>query len=239
MKLWISAGLVAASLALSACQSTAIPGAVTAGQAQHSNNLILAKIVSPVQQQLIYFSKSGQYSKTPVPGGFERRVLGKTASGGWVAQDFYRDSQSKQTNAFVIFHPEGLRNFDNDVIDGPVVWYRPDGSVEQSTTFARGKLNGWYIIYDNQNHPRQGMLFDHDKSGGHWRSYDERGHLQMEWRNGQLHRTQTFWYPDGKKAILREGDAIQGWAKNGEALSQEKATELWVYLTSLLYQAQD
>lgn len=240
MKLWISAALVATSLALSACQSTAVPGAVNAGQAQHDNSSTLAKIASPAQQTLIYFSASGQYSTTPVSGGYVRKVLGKTASGGWVAQDFYQDSQSKQTDAFVIFHPEGLRNFDNDVVDGTVVWYRPDGSVAQNTVFAQGQPNDWFVFYDPQSRPRQSELFKAGKPAGQLRFYDERGRLQMEQqRNGKDQLVQTFWYSDGKKALQIEGSTIQGWAQNGSMLSRDQAAKLWLYLTSLLYKDQN
>lgn len=240
MKLWISASLVAASLALSACQTTtAIPGAVNAGQAQHSNSGVLAKIASPAQQPLIYFSAVGQYSKTPVAGGYLRKVLGKTAQGGWVAQDFYQDSQRKQTNAFVIFHPDGLRNFDNDVVDGPVIWYRPDGSIQQSTQFTQGKVDGWFVFYDKQGKPRQSDLYKQGQPANQSKFYDAQGHLQMQQqRNAQGKLEQHFWYANGKKAVIAtEGSVInQGWKEDGTALNREQTERLWLYLTSLLYQ---
>lgn len=240
MKRWISTSLIAASLALSACQ-TAIPGVVTSGEAQHISQSTLAKVVSPAQQPLIYFSASGQYSTTPVTGGYMRKVLGKTAKGGWVVQDFYQDSQRKQTDPFVIYHPDGLRNFDNDVVDGTVVWYRPDGTVVQSTQLDRGQVNGWFIFYDKHSRPRQSSLFKNGQPIDQVRFYDEQGRLQMaQQHNAQGKPVQTFWYDNGKKAlVIGEGSVIQGWQQNGSPLSRDQAVKLWLYLTSVLYKDLD
>ncbi|WP_051940270.1 hypothetical protein [Stenoxybacter acetivorans] len=142
MKWRLLVGLAITMCSLAACQTTQLSaGAIP--QPQSITSLVAEKINQPD----LYFDKTGQYSSTPVKCGFYRKVLGKTKDGGWVVQDFYQDSQTKQTDPIVVFHAEGLRDFSNDVIDGLVIWYRPDGSRESSAYFMRGKPKSrWFVV---------------------------------------------------------------------------------------------
>ncbi|WP_066565534.1 toxin-antitoxin system YwqK family antitoxin [Snodgrassella sp. CFCC 13594] len=235
---WRAVGLFVL-LGLTACQNSHQPSDQLSSAAMAKNRAAVQTLITqPVQQEALYFAADGQYSNTPVAGGYYRQVLGKTAAGNWVAQDFYQATKTKQTDPFVIVHPEGLRNFDNDVVDGWVVWYRPDGSLLQTQAFQRGKATGWLNVYDPHGRLRSSEAYANGEATGELRYFDAKGRKQMEQGSNAAHQvTQTFWYDNGNAAIEVVGDSsLKGWQRNGEALNEDQVAALWEYLESLLYQ---
>lgn len=231
-----SALAAALALLLAACQTapSAGPGS---GDLARNQRTVLAQIASQPQQADLYFDAEGQYHSTPVAGGYYRTVLGQTAEGGWVVQDFYQDSQTKQIDPAVIFHPNGLRNFNNDVVDGPVTWYRADGTVSQNARYNRGKLNGWVTYYDEQGRARLAAEFADDAASGNQKAFNEQGRLVMQISGGDKQQIkQEFWYGNGKPATVWTEDSLQGWDEQGKPLTEAQAERLLHYLESRLYQ---
>ena len=72
-------------------------------------------------------------------GGYYRVLLGRTAEGRAVVQDFYQDSRTKQINPVVIGKDSELKNFSSDVIEGLVVWYTPEGRLTSFAEIHNGK----------------------------------------------------------------------------------------------------
>ncbi|WP_051940265.1 hypothetical protein [Stenoxybacter acetivorans] len=235
MKWRLLIGLIIAACSLTACQTTQLSaGAIP--QPQSITSLVAEKVNQPD----LYFDKTGQYSSTSVKDGFYRKVLGKTKDGGWVVQDFYQDSQTKQVDPIVVFHPEGLRDFSNNVVDGLVIWYRPDGSRESSTYFMRGKPDNT-MIYDKQGHMRT-AFFDPNADGEYQsiRYYNKTGKLieQVAEVNGA--QEIRYWYSNGKPAaIYKNGNAEEAWDTDGTVLSGIQSEYLIFYLDSLLYEEKD
>ena len=236
MKIWLKTTLTIAVLGLAACQSTPSVG-LNSGDLARNQRAILAQIASQPQQADLYFDADGQYHSAPVAGGYYRKVLGQTANGGWVVQDFYQDSQAKQIDPAIIFHPNGLRNFNNDVIDGPVTWYRPDGTVMQSAHYQRGKNHGWVTYYDEQGRARLAIELADDAANGNQKAFDEQGRLVMQVSVGDGQQVkQEFWYGNGKPAAVWAEDGVQGWDEQGKPLTGAQAGRLISYLESRLYQ---
>ena len=236
MKIWLKTTLTIAVLGLAACQITSSVG-LNSGDLARNQRTVLAQIASQPQQADIYFDADGQYRSTPTAGGYYRKVLGQTAKGGWVVQDFYQDSKTKQTDPAVIFHANGLRNVNNDVIDGPVIWYRPDGSLLQSTRFKLGKLDDWITYYDQQDRARLAVEFADDAANGNQKAYDEQGRLVMQISvDANRQAKQEFWYGNGKLAGISTATSLQGWDEQGKPLTDVQAERLLNSLESRLYQ---
>ncbi len=241
MKKGLTGLLVAAALGLAACQS--VPGGgLSSSDISRQHRAALAKIVSPANEADLHFTADGQYQAQPAAGGYYRKVLGQTADGGWVVQDFYQDNQAKQIDAAVIFHPNGLRNFDNDVVDGPVVWYRPDGSLLQSATYQRGVLQGWVDNYDEAGKLRVRSRFKDGEFDGHREFFHANGQLAM--RESQVGDDAVpkfeFWYANGKPAlVLTDKGQEEGWDETGKPLNAREIAMLAQYLQTRLYQPEE
>lgn len=237
MKMGKNLVIISMALGLAACQATAPTGVLSQGDISRNQTAVLALVADKPDQANVYFSAHGQYMNSPVAGGYYRQVLGKTAAGGWVVQDFYQDSQTKQIDPAVVFHPDGLRNFDNDVVDGAVVWYRPDGSLMQSATYDKGKLTGWLTYYDEQSRGRLSLNMINGSPNGEQLAYDEQGRLTMRISiNEQNQLQQEFWYGNGKSAAVWRESGLTAWNEHGQKLSEVQAERLVAYLESLLYQ---
>ena len=236
MKIMLKTTLMIAALGLAACQSMPNAG-LSSGDLARNQRTVMAQIASQPQQADLYFDAESQYHNTPVAGGYYRKVLGQTADGGWVVQDFYQDSQTKQIDPAIIFHANGLRNFSTDVVDGPVSWYRPDGTLSQSAHYQRGKLDGWVTYYDQQGRPRLTMEFADDTTTGNQKAFNEQGRLVMQVSVGDGQQVkQEFWYGNGKPAAVWAEDGVQGWDEQGKPLTGAQAGRLISYLESRLYQ---
>ena len=236
MKIMLKTTLMIAALGLAACQSMPNAG-LSSGDLARNQRTVMAQIASQPQQADLYFDAESQYHNTPVAGGYYRKVLGQTADGGWVVQDFYQDSQTKQIDPAIIFHANGLRNFSTDVVDGPVSWYRPDGTLSQSAHYQRGKLDGWVTYYDQQDRARLAVEFADDAANGNQKAYDEQGRLVMQISvDANRQAKQEFWYGNGKLAGISTATSLQGWDEQGKPLTDVQAERLLNSLESRLYQ---
>lgn len=124
---------------LAACASNA----PTPTQAQ-SLNVGADQALSQIQQRetrtIAYYNADGQLMEQATAGGFYRNLLGRTKEGHAVVQDFYQDSQSKQTNAVLIPDEANLTNFNVEVTEGRTIWYAPSGEVTQFADVKQGQI---------------------------------------------------------------------------------------------------
>ena len=88
---------------------------------------------------IAYYDADGDAAERPMKGGYYRVLLGRTAEGRAVVQDFYQDSRTKQINPVVIGKDSELKNFSSDVIEGLVVWYTPEGRLTNFSEMHNGK----------------------------------------------------------------------------------------------------
>ena len=88
---------------------------------------------------IAYYDADGDAAERPMKGGYYRVLLGRTAEGRAVVQDFYQDSRTKQINPVVIGKDSELKNFSSDVIEGLVVWYTPEGRLTSFAEIHNGK----------------------------------------------------------------------------------------------------
>lgn len=153
------------SLVLVACQPTSSNLAASAVQAQpsqvqpspYSTLALTTDQVRPVQldytprqnSSIYYFTPDGQLSHVAVSHGFYRKILGETADGRVVAQDYYADAKKPQTAPFVIKKGGDPRSFNRDILDSRVIWYdHQDGDIISVGVFHNGVQQGWLDVYE-------------------------------------------------------------------------------------------
>lgn len=100
--------------------------------------------IAQKQERLIgYFDADGHFSQTKTSNGYSRQLLGKTADGKSVVQDFYAINGKPQTSAFVLFDDAGLEDWDSlQYTDGNIVFYNADGSLHSKAQLKNGAYTG-------------------------------------------------------------------------------------------------
>ena len=132
MKKLLIATLLAATLSAQAApQATALPIPAAAAEVARQSEADSAKLVAQAETRtLAYYDAEGNETPQASAGGFYRMLIGRTADGKAVIQDFYQDSKTKQIDPVVIPDDKDLKNFDAFVAaDGRMVWYTPEGEV--------------------------------------------------------------------------------------------------------------
>lgn len=100
-------------------------------------------------KKILYFTVNGLPVGQATAGGFYREILGQTADGRLVVQDFYQDIAKRQTTPFVLAAGAEPKDFSTDVMDSKGVWYRPDGSLFYLQDYRNGKETGPATYYQD------------------------------------------------------------------------------------------
>lgn len=95
-----------------------------------------------------YYTEKGEPSSHKVDNGYYRQILGKTADGRTVAQDFYQKNQQAQTSPFIIRAQSHEQTFDKSILDSRVIWYDTQGEMTSVGEFRDGVQQGWLNIYE-------------------------------------------------------------------------------------------
>lgn len=135
------------SLTLAACLSVALLGAcaTTLPQASSATKISIAQADERV---LGYFSADGTFSQIKSPNGYTRKLLGRTADGLAVVQDFYSTNGKAQTAPFVLFDDAGLTDWDSmPYTRGEIVFYHADGKLSSRANLDGGDLKGKQTTY--------------------------------------------------------------------------------------------
>ncbi len=98
-------------------------------------------------EQVIYFDEDGKILDAPTAGGFYREVLGKTADGRVMVQDFYHDTKLPQTTVLTIKNGGDVRNFGTSVLDGRNIWFNKEGGLHSVADYANGSIQGAQAFY--------------------------------------------------------------------------------------------
>lgn len=202
--------------------------------------------------QIIYFGVHGEKADSAVKGGYYRKVLGKTADGRAVVQNFYQDNDQAQSSPAILIKDADVNDFDAGTLDSRIVWYRPDGSVFSIDNFKNGKqqgltsyyLNGTLVIQQPENGyvlPKQPTTAD-GKLGRRIFSASGKTVLSNYTKSEDLHII-TLFREDGSPIFkslvpLQEGEdpQILGiWNEKGEAVELD-AVEEDFYKNSHYYQ---
>lgn len=102
----------------------------------------------------------------PQEGGFYRVYMGKNNAGQHLLQDFYMDSASAQSSAFVVDAQANLLEWDVTPDDGEVIFYRPSGEVRSTMQYSGGKLNGRTVYFNDDGSERASYSWVNDEMQG-------------------------------------------------------------------------
>ena len=106
---------------------------------QNSQSYTSPIAFTPAKEKTVYyFNSDSQIASAPSNEGYYRELLGKTADGKRVVQDFYQSSQTPQTSPFVLKNDADIESFDSDGSDGQIVWFSRGGDVAQIGDFKQG-----------------------------------------------------------------------------------------------------
>lgn len=161
-----------------------------------------------------FFDEDSNLQEAPTKSGYYRDILGTTADGKIVAQDFYQDSSTPQTAPFILTSGKE-KDFSTASNDGRVIWYTPEGIVSSIADYAEGKQQNWSwhlsklgqvrfkagetLIYDDK-----GRLLSHlDLSKNQLTLYYSNGNPMISIVNGKK-STYRVWNEAGEEGQLDE-----------------------------------
>lgn len=191
-KLLITALLAAAFAAQAAPQASPATIPTAAAEVARQSEAASAKLVAKAETRtLAYYNADGDEVPEASAGGFYRMLLGRTAEGKAVVQDFYQDSKTKQIDPVVIPDDKDLKNFDaSSAADGRMVWYTPEGEVKAFQDIKNHKRIA-------SGHYENGKLaLKTEDIGNTWR-------IQLYHDNGKLAFDGTGSYDDSQKAKVK------------------------------------
>ena len=104
---------------------------------------------TPGEGKTYYFDAKGNKAEKPVQDGYYRKILGKTADGRTVVQDFYQDSDKAQIAPSILRKGAAEDDFSGDLSDSTLGNYNRDGSVSAIVPLQDGKATGHPALYHN------------------------------------------------------------------------------------------
>lgn len=190
--------------------------------------------------QTFYYDAHYQKVAQPAPGGYFRKVVGKTADGRIVAQDFYQDSGKPQTTLFIQRADAAADDFRTEMADSPVATYGRDGAVyrvhypvraDNTTHRTADYVEGRLLMQDALppgTHDPDDPLRELQGLAGYYRYYYPDGRLwslKTDEKNGDGIR--AAYRADGSLLMARgtkaDGYPKTWWSADGKPL--EKGTE--------------
>lgn len=172
------------------------------------------------QQKIFYFDKDSKNIDKKQKDGYFRKVLGETADGLIVVQDFYANGQAQIAPALTKRGGD-LRDFNADQSEGVVVWFDEQGKIEQAADFKFGKVQGYTAYYADSK--LLGFMDIPHESRLEWVVTYPNGKVAV-WRkiNTVTNEIESAaWYADGKPAVFgvsKDGQyqVAVAWKKNGD-----------------------
>lgn len=253
--------IFASTLATAAPVAPHFPDNAFAAQL-HYQNTPSPRITQPVNQIVAYFDKEGKLVDKAVARGYYRLHLGNAANGWAVAQDFYTDTQTKQTNTFSIPQVD-LKNFyPSQVLEKTHFWYHPNGRFlgvgqqnnRHSKHFAYYKANQLDILATKIKN--QSWIYNADKQLQFYITQSKNQVVRRFYLDGEM-TVQTTWkinprnphdltmhvvafHSNGKKMYEFDSKNIDDkkmWNNDGipfEKLSDNEKTRLGISISLLI-----
>ena len=151
-----------------------------------------------------------------------RKILGETADGRLVIQDYYQNSDHPRTAPYILNRYGDPRATIIINADSKLVWYNQDGSVYAIQHYHDGQPAGYLSYYRNgrlvAQKPRPGS--DHDfygiggKATAGTRYYYDDGHfLALEYQYGRIGRCYTaLLCLEGESLYAPDGTPLLAWS---------------------------
>lgn len=155
---------------------------------------------------IIYFDEEGAtLNEKPKinKDGFYRKVLGQTAKGWYVVQDFYQKNDHKQSNPFILKEKADLTKWVTGETEGIITQWHPNGQQSLLIYFINSKREGLASEWYEDGSKKTEAYFKNDKAEGVQTSWHQNGQKSLvmnvanDLREGPAHE----WYEDGTKKL--------------------------------------
>ena len=167
-----------------------------------------------------------------------RKILGETADGRLVIQDYYQNSGRPLTAPYILNRYGDPQTTIVTNADSKLVWYRQDGSVYAIQHYHDGQPAGHLSYYRNgrlvAQTPRPGSDNDYYAIGGNatagTRYYYDDGHiLALEYQHGRIGSCYTAFYcEEGESLYAPDGTPLLAWQsdQSGDIISSHSWNSL-------------
>ena len=189
---------LAAALLLSACGSVPKPQSNLLTIAEfESDNSIVGQISKPERRIIAYYDGEFRKKAKPAKGGYYRMLLGRTAEGRAVAQDFYQDNGTRQSSPFIIPDDQKLKLADPfDIgLNGKIAFYSREGRLQRISRYQNG------LAVEEWRYDLKGRLINHTSTTPSGDSsiltYGENGKLLHSFTFQEDTGSSAYYRPDG------------------------------------------
>ena len=134
---------LAAALLLSACGSVPKPQSNLLTIAEfESDNSIVGQISKPERRIIAYYDGEFRKKAKPAKGGYYRMLLGRTAEGRAVIQDFYQDNGARQISPVIIPDDTKLKlSTPLEIgLNGKMAFYSRKGRLQSIGLYENGRV---------------------------------------------------------------------------------------------------
>lgn len=218
--------VICVAMALSACNLKSKPNITTTSIPTQAKllatqaNAASHKMKSSKENTIVYFNPNGEVQTTPQVGGFYRKLLGKNRAGQAIVQDFYQDSNTKQTNPMILLDMKNFDNFDSAVMQGRVIWYNPAGEITQFLDYQNGLVQrgGYYNQAGTLVLETEGDNHLNPNAPVKIRGYYDNGQILFENNQANDKSESVFYYDNGQKMWhgMSSTETIHAWNRDGQ-----------------------
>lgn len=100
-------------------------------------------------EQTLYYTAQGEHSAQPVADGYSRKILGQTADGRTVVQDYQQGRAQALTAPYALQANTDPTRFRTPGVDSKIVHYRADGSVASIVDIKGGRMMSRINYYED------------------------------------------------------------------------------------------
>ena len=107
-----------------------------------SENTIVSQISNPERQIIAYYDNNHRESAKPAKGGYYRMLLGRTAEGRAVIQDFYQDNGARQISPVIVPDDKKLKlSTPLEIgLNGKMAFYSRKGRLQSIGLYENGRV---------------------------------------------------------------------------------------------------
>ena len=168
-----------------------------------------------------------------------RKILGETADGRLVIQDYYRNSDRPRTAPYILNRYGDPQDPTAINADSKLVWYNQDGSVYAIQHYHDGQPAGYLSFYRNGRLVAQKARPDNDNdfytaigaiaSAGTRYYYDDGHILALEYQHGRIGSCfAAFYCEEGESLYAPDGTPLLAWQsdQSGDIISSHSWNSL-------------
>lgn len=171
-----------------------------------SDNTIVGQIANPEKQIVAYYDAEHRENAKPAKGGYYRMLLGRTAEGRAVIQDFYQDNGMRQISPVIIPDDTKLKlSTPLEIgLNGKMAFYSRKGRLQSIGLYENGH------VVEEWTYDLKDRLISHNygtqRSSSH-AVYGENGKLLHHFKYQQNTGIESkFYRPDGSLMFIARHD---------------------------------